>query len=191
MRVAFKEWAIVVDALGRGDQILILRKGGIHEGRQGFRPEHAEFLLFPTAFHQQGESVISAARERFQKLQPSLSPDEVRLEYFAQVTSWKRLENLQTALALEGQHIWSQETIRDRFDWGKENGIYALIVRVHRLPQLISIPNLAEYRGCKSWITLPMEIDVTASQPVLTEKDFETRQTRLLDLIAENNPLTV
>src|SRR5512138_2779668 len=53
MRTAFKEWAIVVDALGRGEQILILRKGGIAEGRGGFRPEHTRFLLFPTAFHEQ------------------------------------------------------------------------------------------------------------------------------------------
>ncbi len=29
MRIAFKEWMIVVDALGRGEQIIILRKGGI------------------------------------------------------------------------------------------------------------------------------------------------------------------
>ena len=41
VRTAFKEWAIVVDALGRGRQSVILRKGGIAEGRGGFRPEHA------------------------------------------------------------------------------------------------------------------------------------------------------
>jgi hypothetical protein len=29
MRIAFKEWAVVVDALGRGDQIIILRKGAV------------------------------------------------------------------------------------------------------------------------------------------------------------------
>ena len=37
MRIAFKEWAMVVDALGRGEQIIILRKGGISEGRGGFK----------------------------------------------------------------------------------------------------------------------------------------------------------
>src|SRR5687768_11757609 len=40
MRTAFKEWAIIVDALARGDQILILRKGGISEGREGFQIDH-------------------------------------------------------------------------------------------------------------------------------------------------------
>jgi hypothetical protein len=34
--IAFKEWAIVCEALGRGGQSIILRKGGIAEGREGF-----------------------------------------------------------------------------------------------------------------------------------------------------------
>ena len=33
--VGFKEWAIVCEALGRGEQSIILRKGGIAEGREG------------------------------------------------------------------------------------------------------------------------------------------------------------
>ena len=28
--MALKEWAVAVKAMGRGDQILLLRKGGIH-----------------------------------------------------------------------------------------------------------------------------------------------------------------
>ena len=59
----------MVDALGRGEQIVILRKGGIAEGRGGFRAEHDRFWLFPTRFHQQSEGVIESARERFKKLQ--------------------------------------------------------------------------------------------------------------------------
>ncbi|MGV3757322.1 MAG: DUF1802 family protein [Verrucomicrobiota bacterium] len=50
MNVAFKEWAIVVDALGRGEQIILLRKGGISEGRGGFQVEHPQFLFWPTLF---------------------------------------------------------------------------------------------------------------------------------------------
>ena len=38
----------MIDALGRGEQIIILRKGGIHEGRGGFQVDQPEFWLFPT-----------------------------------------------------------------------------------------------------------------------------------------------
>ena len=65
MRIAFKEWAIVVDALGSGRQIIILRKGGISEGRRGFQVDHAEFLLYPTRVHQESESVLETVADRF------------------------------------------------------------------------------------------------------------------------------
>ena len=57
MNVAFKEWSIICDTLGCGNQSLILRKGGIHEGKKGFRFEHEKFALFPTRFHEQEERV--------------------------------------------------------------------------------------------------------------------------------------
>lgn len=53
MSIGFKEWALVCEALGNGTQSIILRKGGIAEGRDGFRFKHDEFLLFPTLFHEQ------------------------------------------------------------------------------------------------------------------------------------------
>src|ERR1051325_9649991 len=105
MRIAFKEWAIVVDALGRGDQIIILRKGGISEGRSGFQIEHNRFLLFPTLFHQQRDAVIPAAQARHDGLAPTLSPNVVRLESFAEVVDWKLLDSLDTVLRLRGQHV--------------------------------------------------------------------------------------
>ena len=52
---AFKEWEAIVEALGHGAQIVILRKGGIAEGRAGFQARHPKFWLFPTGYHQQWE----------------------------------------------------------------------------------------------------------------------------------------
>ena len=86
MRNAFKEWAIVVEALGRGEQIVILRKGGIREDRRGFQVEHSEFLLLPTLYHQQRESVLAEAQQRYDHIALCLPKhDELRLEYFAKV----------------------------------------------------------------------------------------------------------
>ena len=93
MRTAFKEWAVIVDALGHGGQILILRKGGISEGRGGFAVEHPRFLLFPTLFHQQRESVIPSAQTRFDAIASGFPPaDQVRIEYFCDVVAWRNLE---------------------------------------------------------------------------------------------------
>src|SRR5688572_15049974 len=131
MTPAFKEWAIVVDALGRGEQILILRKGGIHEGKGGFQVEHPRFWLFPTLFHQQRESVIPGAQARFDEIAPTFSAaDKVRIEFLSEVADWRRIESLEHAQALREQHIWTDQVIAERFEWGKEKNIFALAVRV-------------------------------------------------------------
>ena len=54
-QMALKEWAITCEAIGRGEQILLLRKGGIHEDSKDFRVIHREFLLYPTYEHQKAD----------------------------------------------------------------------------------------------------------------------------------------
>jgi hypothetical protein len=176
MRAAFKEWAVIVDALGRGAQILILRKGGISEGRGGFKLEHSQFLLFPTLFHQQRDAVIPAAQARYDVIAPNFPPaDRLRLEFFAQVTEAKQIFSLSEANALRGQHVWRDEVIAERFDWGREQAIYALAVRVFRLPEVFELPMLTAYGGCKSWIELDREILTVGGKPVLTDAEYERK----------------
>jgi len=173
MRIAFKEWLIVVDALGRGEQILILRKGGLNEGRGGFKAEHSRFLLFPTLFHQQRESVVSSSQLRFDEIASSLPPkDCVRIEFFCELAAWQRLDSLAAAERLRSQHIWREDVIAQRFDWGNERNIFALAVRAFRLPEVVELPMLEHYRGCKSWITLAQEVSTEGAIPVLSESGF-------------------
>src|SRR5262245_54781595 len=169
MRAAFKEWAVVVDALGRGEQIVILRKGGISEGRGGFQVEHPRFLLFPTLFHQQRESVVPTAQARFDEIEPHFPPtDKLRIEFYAEVAEWRRLGVRADAERLRGQHIWRDEVIAERFDWGKSKNILAIAVRVFRLSKPAELPMLPSYGGCKSWVELENDVDVKDSGPVLS-----------------------
>jgi hypothetical protein len=188
MRVAFKEWAIVVDALARGEQIIILRKGGISEGRRGFQVDYAKFLLFPTRFHQQRDSVLPSAQTRFDQIAPNFpDPNTLRLECFAEVVAWRRLDSLAAAERLRGQHIWRDALIADRFDWGQEKNIHAMALRVYRLGFAVELPLLADYGGCKSWIELANDIETQDATPILSAEDFETRLKRFeaaLDLQA-------
>jgi hypothetical protein len=176
MRAAFKEWAVVVDALGRGEQVLILRKGGISEGQGGFKMEHPRFFLFPTLFHQQRESVIPSAQKRFDQIAPYFPPpDKMRLEFYAEVVLAEQLHSLEDANALRGQHVWRDEVIAERFDWGREKAIFVLAVRVFRLAQPIELPMLTSYGGCKSWIELERDIDTPGAEPVLSDAELEQK----------------
>jgi hypothetical protein len=179
MRIAFKEWAIVVAALGAGEQIVILRKGGISEGRRGFQVDHSEFLLFPTHHHEHREAVIHEAQDRFDQLGlHEHDPERVHLEFVAHVVSWRRIESLSRALLLRGQHIWRDDLIARRFDWGAEQNIYALAVRVFALPEPVELQVIPEFGGCKSWIDLGQEIDTEGAQPVIDKESFNERLDR-------------
>lgn len=179
MRAAFKDWAIVIDALGRGEQIIILRKGGIAEGRGGFKMQHEEFLLFPTRYHQQGDMVTPEAAGRWADIEANFPPEDVlRLELCAKVAEWREVKSLEQAGRLRDQHIWNDQVISERYEWGREQKIFAIALRVYRLPAPIDLPMLPEYGGCKSWIEVDQEIDATETKPVLDEAVFASRLQR-------------
>lgn len=178
MRAAFKEWSVVVDALGRGEQIIILRKGGISEGRGGFRLEHSEFWLFPTLYHQQAEGVIPDVATRFRATPPPPDAEtHVNLRFFARVVEAHRLESLSAAERLRGQHVWTDPVIAERFDWGAQQAIFAIAVRIYEARQVTKLPLVPAYGGCKSWIDLAAELGVEGASPVLSEEAFLDRLT--------------
>ncbi|MCF7764376.1 MAG: DUF1802 family protein [Verrucomicrobia bacterium] len=184
MRIAFKEWAVVVDALGAGDQCLLLRKGGIAEGANGFSVEHQRFLLFPTGFHQERESVVPGAQRRFDQMAPiPQAQTEVCLEYFAEVTESLVLELPDTMDRLRGLHVWRDEVIEKRFSWGGQRGLHALVVRVHRLAGSVRLPMLAAYGGCKSWVELESDIETGGASPVLSDERFAEEVCRFRDCV--------
>lgn len=167
--IGFKEWAFVCDALTQGAQSLILRKGGIHEGRGGFEFKHGAFFLFPTWFHTQGEKlrwVPEAASQPGYSSDPgyeaatmSFPPEESRqsvdidgfgtLEQVWRVTDWERVA------ALAPLHVWNEDVVRERFVYDEESCLHAALVRVWRLPERWTFPYEKRYGGCRSWVDLP------------------------------------
>ncbi len=186
---AFKEWAVVVDALASGRQIILLHKGGISEGAGGFTMKHPKFLLFPTLFHQQRDSVIPSAQARFDALAPVLSrTPEIYLHCWAEAVHSLHLTSFQNALSLSGQHIWRDEVIEQRFEWGGEHAIHAVAVRVFKLRKAVKLPMLPEYAGCKSWVQLREDVSTEGSEPVLNDAEFQAMLDRFQNSLNSTLP---
>jgi hypothetical protein len=169
---AFKEWHAIVEALGSGEQLLILRKGGISEGRGGFDAARAgRFWLFPTQFHAQSEKTKPAAA-RFFPASPASAAGTITVRYFADITRHAWISDWPAVAALDPHHLWTESAVREKFDWSTPPGLHAFIVRVHRLTDPLTIPLTPEMAGCKSWIDLPYSPDHYASVPVLDEAAF-------------------
>ncbi len=154
--VGFKEWQIVCDALASGRQSILLRKGGIHEGRQGFSFAHEAFFLFPTRFHVTADQVREGEVKGMPEWQTN---DTIRITHHAEASWAITLTDWENVKALEPLQIYSEHTVRDRFDWegkGMASGsIHLALVRVHELSTPWEFPYEARYGGCRSWVNLP------------------------------------
>ena len=180
MSPAFKEWQVITEALGAGGQIIILRKGGISEGRDGFQVDAKRFWLFPTQFHAQREKTKPAAAKWFPTTSSlAEAPATITLRYFADLISAPFLDNWSAVAALDPFHFWTEAAVREKFAWDEPPGLYAMMVRVHRLNEPLVLPLTPEMSGCKSWIGLPQVFSTLPSAPVLDDATFAQRVAEL------------
>ncbi|TVP40598.1 DUF1802 family protein [Candidatus Nitrosocosmicus arcticus] len=161
---ALKEWAIVCKALESGNQILLFRKGGIMEFRNGFELKFKNFFLFPTFEHQAKESIRMEYHAALDELNRKNESDNAKtlpdsnktteITSFVEITHFTEVPDLTTLKKLENFHIWTDDYLKSRFDYNPKKPLYLLLLRVYKLNNSIRITNKPEWVGCKSWIQI-------------------------------------
>jgi hypothetical protein len=178
--IGFKEWTLICDALGAGTQSLILRKGGIAEGRAGFRFQHEEFLLFPTLFHEQASKLKVPAGTELPAPRADLSHE---LKYRVRVEWTRELDDLAVVQRLAPLHLWRDEIIEERFRYDEKQGVSLAFVRVERLSSPFVFEDAPRYGGCRSWVNLPELPEDVSFQTVLDEAAHRAREAQILALL--------
>jgi hypothetical protein len=151
---ALKEWSSVVTALGRGEQILLVRKGGIADPSFGVEAER--FYLYPTYFHQ-GES----------DARPS-----VTITHWCEVVRTWTIASAADLDLLAPLVVLPHETLAMRFRFRPDQALYVIAVRVWELARPAEVAFREEYAGCRSWVSVDDEIDIDGSRPVLDEREL-------------------
>ena len=181
---AFKEWAVSCDALAEGRQTLLIRKGGIREDGGVFRIDDMEFWLMPTFEHQNTALLQSERLPALQAIQAApRRQGEVSLHTYAVVDTIAVARDDAQVNALEHEHIWNATYVKMRFDFNPYDPLYLVLLRVYRLPEPQTVPMLAEYAGCKSWVTLARSLSTADLKPVLPDTEFAIRRASLLSLL--------
>jgi CDP-diacylglycerol--glycerol-3-phosphate 3-phosphatidyltransferase len=175
---AFKEWSGIVDALASGKQILILRKGGIHEGKEGFMLKYRKFWLFPTCFHEQANLLREIKIE-----EEKGNNTEIYLTAYAQVTDAYFIRDKKLIPALAPFHYWKDEVISQRFSQEEPQGLHLFIIKVYRLNKPITLPLIPAYGGCRSWVNLPLHWENEKAKPALDENAFQSCRSEILKLL--------
>lgn len=179
--IAFKEWAGVCSALESGGQSLILRKGGIAEGPRGFVPEHRAFWLYPTYLHQAQQGLKQGVTAPEPVDPETFSPRALAIvEHLALIEDLDRLE------ALDGLHVWTLETLIQRFQY-RRPGLWLLGVRVYRTELPAPIAVTPEHEGCKTWVPIEPAISTEGLSPVVGEAEFRQAM-RTIETILQEVP---
>jgi hypothetical protein len=172
MRFAFKEWAVIAEALAMGRQAIILRKGGIAEVGGEFRPEHDRFWIYPTYVHQQETGIKPSAVSLLEQVRAARPPAGiVRLSHYGEVAGVFDVRRPDLLESIDPMHLWSPETIRSRFEY-RRPGIFLLPVRVYRAERPLERIETEAFAGCKSWVDLGEDVPVAGSVPVLGDREF-------------------
>lgn len=180
--VALKEWASVCEALGRGRQMILLRKGGIYEAGGEFEIEHRQFLLFPTYLHQNAAMLKSEHRAELKKV--SAEPQKIHISLAAEITDIVPMPKRTAMDALDDEHIWTAPLIDMRFNYRPQNPLYLLLVRAYRLGRAVTIDNTPAYAGCKSWVPLESAVDTANATAVLDDGEFGRRRELIIRRVA-------
>ena len=175
-KLPFKEWAVLCEALGSGRQSVILRKGGIAEGHEGFAFLHKDFFLFPTRFHETLEKTTLPPGTPF----PLQRGEEIEIRLFATI-EWSCFLSDPAQLAAAGEYqILREEVLMERFRFGEPPGIHLGFARIYRLSTPWILPMEKRFGGCRSWVELPPAPDFSKVE-VLSDVENRRRSESLRD----------
>src|SRR5881275_390334 len=109
---ALKEWSAVIDALSRGEQVILIRKGGIADPKFGIEADR--FYMYPTYYHQpvRGEE-----------------PRTVTITHWCDVVRTWRLRDLDLLNKLEPFVAMSREAIETRYRFRPDQALHIIGVR--------------------------------------------------------------
>jgi hypothetical protein len=163
---ALKEWGSAIDALGRGDQVILIRKGGIADPAFGVEAER--FYLFPTNFHDGGGE----------------PPRAVAVTHWCDAVRTWRVRELDALYRLEPLVVFDRATLETRYRFRADQAIHVIGVRTYQLPHPAMVTMKDDYAGCRSWVSIDEEVDVEGSVPVLTEAELAARLAQVDELLA-------
>lgn len=155
---ALKEWASVIEALGRGEQIILIRKGGIADPKFGVESER--FYLYPTYYH---EPVAAS------------EPKEVTITHWCEVARTWEVRDVNALEALVPFVVMPREALETRYRFRADQALHVIAVRAFALPAPATIPVKSDYVGCRSWISVDDEVAIDGSRPALDESTLASK----------------
>lgn len=184
-QTALKEWAGVVQALARGEQTVLIRKGGLLEPGSGFQILSNRVVFYPTFEHQTVKYLRPPyARDMDEALAARPPEGQLRLELCGVIEHATHTLDASVITQLEPFHIYNDAFLTQRLKWQPDQPLVIAVVRAFRLPSPQLVPVVSRYAGCKSWVDLDQPIPLAGAIPVLDDQAFADRLSRIRAILA-------
>ena len=172
---ALKEWSGVIDAMGDGTQIIMMRK---------YSPAHDEFFLYPTygfskrrnyldlSFQEEHHDLVTRSVESKEK-------GRTEIRYYALIDEVIQIEreDFGKLKNLSEYYIWSPDHVMNYFKDEKVKSAFIWVVRLYRLHKPQSIKDLG--RGGLTYVYLPTQIFTAGSIPIISDAEFQSLKTEM------------
>jgi hypothetical protein len=185
---ALKEWAIICKALEEGRQVVLLRKGGILEYKDGFKLVNDRFLLFPTMEHQSSKALQVDYAHKLETILKDNTDEKRNIAAYAEVSDIRQINDKYILSKLEKYHIWNKSYLEMRMNYNPKKSMNMIILRVYKMNHTIPVYIKPEWSGCKSWISIEIsgkeaEMLEDHGRPVFDDEKFQQIRTTILETL--------
>lgn len=138
---ALREWSSTCGAIARGEQCLLIRKGGISEPE--FEIESRKFALLPTVFHQKGAGE---------------SPAEVVVSVVSELVKAVEVPSTASMDDLSRFHRYESQQLETRLRYKPEKPLTLMAIRSYHLRPEARFSSDVIRPVCRSWHGLPLDL---------------------------------
>ena len=190
-QIALKEWASVVQALARGEQLVLIRKGGLIEPTSGFTLLSEAFVFYPTFEHQTSQFLRQPYIQYLQEALARKPADgQVRFDICGLAVLAVHTADPEMIQRLEPFHIYNEAFLEQRLKWQPDQPLAVTVIRTFRLPSPHCLPIASRYTGCKSWVELEQAVCFQGAKPVLNDPAFDEQLQRIRRVLAASREET-
>jgi hypothetical protein len=166
--------------------MVLIRKGGIREEDGIFRVEDSKFFLMPTYEHQNPALLQEEFRGLLERMPRPRNPGTVTIDAYSVVENVWRVASEEWLGGFYGEHVWNDTYVQMRFNFNPYDPLYVIALRVYNLPASFELPLLADYEGCRSWVTLDRFLSTAGARPAIEEPEFSARLEAIQGALAQS-----
>ena len=182
--VALKEWATVLEAMAKGEQVVIIRKGGLIEPGSGFEVLASDFVFYPTFEHQAVNYLREPYREYFEiASRARASEGKVTFQIYGQAVHSVQTLDASVVDRLTPYHCYNHDFLTQRLKWQSDQPLAIVIIRAFKIAEPVTIAVAPQYAGCKSWVELEAPVILGELKPVLDDAVFASKRREIESLL--------